>query len=252
MLVISGQPSLKELLHTRPLSSVCLLAGQRISLAPFTLTETTEYMRRRLEADGSASIEQVFHYHSITLIHELCAGVPDAIGALVSQCFALADEEGLDLVTTELVKRAYQILRAAAVSKHADAESTTVNIDGLKSCLGRLMVQISGEEVQEKVLSDGHILIGRSQLCDIRIDSPTVSRHHALISYSPDGAMLADLSSTNGTYVDGYQIKYHKLEAGESIAVGNCRIDYVSDDDLQALYDAADRAEGIELVPFAK
>ena len=42
LIVISGQPPLKELLNTRPLSSLASLAGHRISLAPFTLAETTE------------------------------------------------------------------------------------------------------------------------------------------------------------------------------------------------------------------
>jgi pSer/pThr/pTyr-binding forkhead associated (FHA) protein len=115
--------------------------------------------------------------------------------------------------------------------------------------LGRLIIRKSGEKVQERSLVHGHLLIGRSHLCDILIDSPTVSRQHALISYSSDGAMVSDLSSTNGTFVDGYQVKYHKLEAGESVAVGNCRIDYVIDDDRQASYQEADNAEGMHLLP---
>ena len=252
MLIISGQPSLKELLHTRPLSSVCLLAGQRISLAPFTLTETTEYLRRRVEAAENETIDEVFRYHAITLVHELCAGVPDAIASLATQCFDLADQEGLELITTDLVKRAYEMLRADSESQQIQEDAQTVNVNELSSRLGRLIVQIRGKEVQEKSLVHGHILIGRSRLCDVRIDSPTVSRQHALISYSPDGAILSDLSSTNGTFVDGYQIMYHRLEAGESITVGNCRIDYVIDDDLQARYQEADSPAGIQLIPFAK
>jgi len=252
MLIISGQPSLKELLHTRPLSSVCLLAGQRISLAPFTLTETTEYLRRRVDTAGGEAVDDVFHYHAITLIHELCAGVPDAIARLVSKCLDLADQEALELVTTDLVKRAYEILRAESEAQQADPHAETVNLSELKPQLGRLIVKISGEEVQEKFLVHGHILIGRGRLCDVRIDSPTVSRQHALISYSPDGAILSDLSSTNGTFVDGYQIKYHKLEPGESIAVGNCRIEYIADDDRQTGYHGADSAKGIQFLPYAK
>lgn len=252
MVIISGQPRLKELLNTRPLNYVGTLAGQRISLAPFTLTDTTEYMRRRVEAAGAVTIDQRFDYHAITLIHELCAGVPDAISTLMSQCLDLADEQGVELVTTELVKRAYEILRGASVTPQADEHIETVNINGAIPLAGRLIVQLSGEDVREKVLSHGHILIGRSQLSDIRIDSPIVSRHHALISYSLDGAMLADLGSTNGTYVDGYRVKYHKLVAGETIAVGDCKIEYVLDDELQASYRDADKTQSINLPPIGK
>jgi len=249
MLIVSGQPSLKELLHTRPLSTVCIHAGQRISLAPFTLAETTDYLSHRVEVTDTASIDQVFHYHAITLIHELCEGIPDAVSMLVSACLDLADEAGVELVTTELVKRAYEIKRSGAMRRADNEHAQTVNLDGIKPLPGRLIVQITGEDAQEMALRQGHILIGRSKVCDIRIDSMTVSRHHALISYSPDGAVLVDLSSTNGTFVDGYQVKSRKLVAGETITVADCKIEYVIDDERQAGIRNAGSIEGLELLP---
>ena len=234
MLIVSGQLGLKELLHTRPLSSVCQHAGQRISLSPFTLIETTEYMRRRVEGATTATIDQVFDYHAISLVHDLCAGVPDAISKLVSGCLDLADDAGLDTVTIELVKKAYEIQREGTSPQVANTDAATANLNGLIPRPGRLIVQISGEYLQENALRQGHILIGRSKLCDIHIDSPAVSRHHALINYSAEGAILVDLGSKNGTYVDGYRINQHSLMAGETVAVGDCRIEYVIDDERQA------------------
>jgi len=234
MLIVSGQLGLKELLHTRPLSSVCQHAGQRISLSPFTLIETTEYMRRRVEGVTTATIDQVFDYHAISLVHDLCAGVPDAISKLVSGCLDLADDAGLDTVTIELVKKAYEIQREGTSPQVANTDAATANLNGLIPRPGRLIVQISGEYLQENALRQGHILIGRSKLCDIHIDSPAVSRHHALINYSAEGAILVDLGSKNGTYVDGYRINQHSLMAGETVAVGDCRIEYVIDDERQA------------------
>jgi type II secretory pathway predicted ATPase ExeA len=233
MLVVSGQPRLKALLHTRPLSSVKVHAGKNIVLSPFTMAETTEYIRRRVEGTGNASIDQAFHFQAITLIHELCAGVPDAISILVSKCFDLADRAGLDLVTIEVVKGAYESQRADPSERPVDPDAETVNLNGWVQRGARLIVNLSGEDVHEKALRQGHILIGRGKMCDIQVDSSTVSRHHALISYTPDGAILADLRSTNGTFVDGRQVGCHTLVPGETITVGECKIEYILEDERQ-------------------
>ena len=234
MLIISGEPSLKELLNTRTLSSISAWAGYRISVPPFTLAETTECIRHRIEAGGSTTIGQVFQYQAISLIHELCSGVLGAINALVDQCLKLANLEGVSLVTNELVMRAYETGRATSASPDPDA--ATIEVNEIELPMGRLLVQLTGEDIRDQALHQGHTLIGRSMLCDIRIDSSIVSRHHALINYSPDGATLVDLGSTNGTYVDGYQINQHELVPGETITVGNCRIEYVVDDERQASF----------------
>jgi pSer/pThr/pTyr-binding forkhead associated (FHA) protein len=47
------------------------------------------------------------------------------------------------------------------------------------------------------------ITIGRSSDCDIVLDSWTVSRHHARIRHEGDLWLLEDLSSTNGTGLNG-------------------------------------------------
>lgn len=47
------------------------------------------------------------------------------------------------------------------------------------------------------------ILLGRSDEAHIRISSPAVSRHHALISRSEDGWIIEDLNSASGTLLNG-------------------------------------------------
>jgi len=247
MLIITGQSGLTELLTRRPLKSITEFAGRRISLAPFTLPETREYVRRRVEEAGIASVDDAFKYHAIPLIHELCAGVPDAISDLFGQCRRQAEEEGVELVTKELVKRAYETQRAMTQEKYGDDESSTINITEAPPRPGRLIVQLSGDDVREIALRRGTLLIGRSKLCDIRINSKNVSRHHALISYRPEGAMIVDLGSTNGTSVDGYRIKEHQLVAGETITVGDCRIEYILDDALNGKFESAEQSVKFEL-----
>jgi pSer/pThr/pTyr-binding forkhead associated (FHA) protein len=245
--VLSGQPALKDLLTRRPLRSVAEFAGKQISLAPFTLPETREYVRRRVEGAGIASIDEAFEYHAIPMLHELCGGVPDAVGELFDQCRLQAEEEGVKLVTAEIVKRAYESQRAHTDQVYGEDQAAIINFTEIPPRPGRLIVQLSGQDVREIALRRGNILIGRSELCDICIDSKIVSRHHALISYRPDGAVIVDLGSTNGTCVDGYPVKEKRLVAGDTITVGDCRIEYILDDVLDAKFRDAEFSANLEL-----
>lgn len=229
LVVISGQSGLKELLHSGPLTVISSLAGKRIILPPFTIAESKKFIRQRLDTAGKLGIDQLFQYQAITRIHELSKGIPDEVAALVNRCLETAAAEGVNLVTTELVERANEWVQSAN-----DHNAETVNMQGFRPRRGRLAMQLTGDEVRALTLRQGHTLIGRSTLCDVRVDSSTVSRRHALISYSRDGAILVDLNSTNGTYVDGHQVKRHELQPGETIEVGGAKIEYVIEDAYDA------------------
>lgn len=47
------------------------------------------------------------------------------------------------------------------------------------------------------------MLVGRSEGCDLRLEHPTVSGEHAVITWDADAWHLRDLGSTNGTRLDG-------------------------------------------------
>ena len=64
------------------------------------------------------------------------------------------------------------------------------------------------------------LLVGRAMACDLAIPDPTVSRQHAEIEAAPDGVLVRDLQSTNGTYVDGQRV------AGEALAPPGSRISF--------------------------
>jgi len=243
IVILSGQAKFGELLALRPLDSVAAYAGKRITLAPFTLPETREYLRHRVEATGRAGIDELLEYHAIPLIHELCAGVPDAIGELFSQCLSQARDEGVELIDKEIVTRAYDTHQSHEDLHVGDDHAETIATEGLFPQPGRLLIRLTDQDIREVRLRRSNILIGRSRLCDIRLDSKIISRHHALIRYTAQGAILIDLGSTNGTKVDGYTVKEHHLVGGETIAVGDCQIEYLRDDPLQSIEDAKLSAE---------
>lgn len=65
------------------------------------------------------------------------------------------------------------------------------------------------------------IIIGRDPNSDILINDAEVSRHHASIKSQPEGYMIEDLGSTNGTVINGQRLMGpHVLQAGEIINLG--------------------------------
>jgi ABC-type multidrug transport system ATPase subunit len=68
---------------------------------------------------------------------------------------------------------------------------------------------------------DGVFVIGRSSSCDVWIDHPMVSARHARVTSQDGVARIADLGSSNGTFVDGVRIVHSTtLRAGNTIAIG--------------------------------
>ena len=58
-------------------------------------------------------------------------------------------------------------------------------------------------------------VIGRGGHCDLVIDSPKVSREHAVFERAADGWWIVDLGSSNGTWCLGEKIDRRKIEHGD-------------------------------------
>ena len=73
-------------------------------------------------------------------------------------------------------------------------------------------------------------IIGRSFDADIRIDDLSVSRHHCRVSSSPQGYVIEDLGSGNGTLVNDDLIDAAMpLKEGDIVVVSNTVFRFVSD-----------------------
>lgn len=66
----------------------------------------------------------------------------------------------------------------------------------------------------------GRILMGREPLCDIVIADRQVSRQHARVTPTPDGTLIEDLGSKNGTHCNGLLLDEPRfLEDGDIIQI---------------------------------
>ena len=69
-------------------------------------------------------------------------------------------------------------------------------------------------------------VIGRSRGCDIRINSKSVSRNHAVLTRYDDGSWsITDTDSQNGTCVNGERVDCAALEPGDVIRLGQVELE---------------------------
>lgn len=66
-------------------------------------------------------------------------------------------------------------------------------------------------------------VIGRQHDCDIAIASEEISRRHAQVKPTPDGLLVEDLGSSNGTYINGSRVQSGLLKAGDELRLDAVR-----------------------------
>jgi pSer/pThr/pTyr-binding forkhead associated (FHA) protein len=67
--------------------------------------------------------------------------------------------------------------------------------------------------------------IGRDATCDLAIADMTVSRQHAQLERTPDGWLLSDLESSNGTRVNGWRVRGQvPVRVGDLVSFGSLEV----------------------------
>src|SRR5258706_15789962 len=98
-----------------------------------------------------------------------------------------------------------------------EATPATVN---LRKC--KLVVIKGAQRGTEFVISGDVIRVGKAPENDLVLADETVSRVHFEIARDAKGYLVRDLKSTNGTFLDGAEVKEAYLRAGSVIAAGGC------------------------------
>lgn len=92
----------------------------------------------------------------------------------------------------------------------------------------------------------GRLTIGRSPQNDIHLWDPRVSRYHAAVYLNVQKVIAEDLSSRNGTFINGQRAKKATLTNGDTIMVGNIVLQLVQEEKPQR---KADLANTMDLTP---
>jgi predicted component of type VI protein secretion system len=97
-----------------------------------------------------------------------------------------------------------------------------------------MLIIENGQLAGQRWLVDSDVvIIGREMgLADLLLPERQVSRRHAKIERTPEGFMLSDLDSKNGTFLNGREVKDpQRLQDGDEIQIALCvKIAFVGSD----------------------
>ncbi len=103
----------------------------------------------------------------------------------------------------------------------------------------KLVIKFDGVVIDQIVMKQGDMVIGRRPGSDILLDNLAVSGSHATIFTVGNDSFVQDLNSTNGTLVNNKRINKHHLMNGDEIVIGKHSLGYVDENALRPQSDLA-------------
>jgi diguanylate cyclase (GGDEF)-like protein len=99
------------------------------------------------------------------------------------------------------------------------------------------IIVIYGPELGKRLqLGSAPFTIGRSSKNDLFIDQESVSRNHARISFDGTQYWVADLKSTNGTFVNDEPVREQRLRDGDQVRVGRSILKFMTGENVEVHY----------------
>ena len=95
-------------------------------------------------------------------------------------------------------------------------------------------------------LERGSCVVGAGSQADLIVDDPEVSRRHVELTLVPEGVLVADLGSRNGTFYLGQRVERMTLALGSRLKIGSAELRLEVDPDaLTAADDAPSEYRGL-------
>ena len=79
------------------------------------------------------------------------------------------------------------------------------------------------DEGSDIALDRSMVVVGRHPLCDVRLDSLRISRHHCCMTQDKDELVVRDLGSTNGIRINGERVERGRLRTGDELSIAHIR-----------------------------
>jgi hypothetical protein len=87
--------------------------------------------------------------------------------------------------------------------------------------MATLIIRTGKHKGREIAIPPQESFIGRDEGCFIRLSSTEISRQHCMLRSTPQGIVIRDLGSRNGTHVNGQRLQGETLlERGDILRVG--------------------------------
>jgi pSer/pThr/pTyr-binding forkhead associated (FHA) protein len=105
-------------------------------------------------------------------------------------------------------------------------DDVQVAVGELPVDVGVLIVRAGAQAGARFALDEPVVRLGRHPDSEISLDDITVSRRHAEIERTPEGHVVSDAGSLNGTYVNQERIERMLLRHGDELQIGKFRLVY--------------------------
>lgn len=103
-------------------------------------------------------------------------------------------------------------------------DDLAVPLGELPTEIGVLIVRAGAQAGARFPLAETLTRLGRHPESEISLDDITVSRRHAEIERTPEGYVVSDAGSLNGTYVNQERVDRLVLRHGDELQVGKFRL----------------------------
>jgi hypothetical protein len=199
----------------RSLSEICRLAGNPDEMA------TLQILRHLVVAKFLVVVPPAAP--SLPLILQVPAGAPaegtQKLGEAMPAPGSFSIEFNPPAPQRSKPDDTKEIVRPQAIPYLSNAKKLTVS---------RLILVKNGADTSFPLTRDTYTL-GRHRNNDIVINDPKVSSFHARIDRSPEGFVLVDLKSRNGSFINGKKVESGVLTTGDEIRLGTAKIVYKVD-----------------------
>ena len=218
-IILVSNKSSYGIVSTPTMNALAVRLLGEFDLGPMTQSESARYLFAKLMIGGCSNPERVFPKAVCDEMHQISGGWPGILDNLAMRAIERAKSLPIrsDHIDPADVNIAPSALPVVSVVK-----------EELGRDVQRLYLTLNRETLQEFDLTDSKILIGRSEICDININSRFVSKHHALLVRTDEAMHLLDLKSTNGTFINSRRINTRVLQHDDVISLGNHGIKLVS------------------------
>ena len=242
-IILAGQPELNDKLDAPELEQLAQRIRLRFHLTALTMSDTRAYILHRLEVAGSLGRE-IFTSDTFDTIYRFTGGVPRLINTLCDTSMLAASNDGRDMVTLADVRAAINELQWIEHSSRTGTRLMRLSGEGVVAAsperptgadvagaapYARILLASGGQTLSTHPLYLGRLIIGRTAANDLQIESRFVSRHHCQIVTTPQSCVVEDLNSTNGIFVHGKRVRYHNLNDGDVVTIGQHELLYVDE-----------------------
>ncbi len=231
-LLLLGNHALNQVIDSPRMANLVQGRAPRIGIENFSEDQVAAYVVHRLRAAGAIDPDALVPPTLMPQIHRHSAGIPRLINQLCENALAVAMELGDVRLTERALTRAAETLHFIPTAERIEA---IVDSNPGETKEEQALLLVSSQGVPDAIvpLMATRILIGRSELADVRIDSAFVSRYHSLIvrEHGIDSRgrdLLIDLGSTNGVLVNGKRVVRAMLKHRDLIQVGPSRVTYLN------------------------